>query len=89
MKTKTAILSTLGVVVLAIVLGIGSLFLFINPNARNANERAAKVGQGVAFVAMLPIAGIWIAWGLRKRAEREEMEQERQDRKKRKRSTKE
>jgi len=71
MTTKVAIIATVSIVIGAIVLGLAMLFLFLDPNARNAEERAALLGQGFAMLCLIPIAVIWFMWAVRVRKERE------------------
>jgi hypothetical protein len=71
MKTKTAVLSSLGVVLAALVLSVVLLVGFVNPNSRRAAERAALLGQGVGLLCLIPLGGIWLLWAARVRKERE------------------
>jgi hypothetical protein len=80
MTTKVAIISTIGVVIGVIVLGFAILFLFMDPQARNANERASMLGQGLAMLCMIPLGGIWITWAARFRKEREQRQRSRKTR---------
>jgi cadmium resistance protein CadD (predicted permease) len=72
MKLKTAIISSVGIAIGALVLGIVLCLLFINPNASNANERASMIGQGIGTLCMFPLFVIWILWAARFRKERDE-----------------
>ena len=71
MTTKVVLIATAVIGVGAIVLGLGLLFLFVDPNSRNAEQRAAMLGQGMAMVCLVPLAVIWIMWAVRIRKERE------------------
>jgi hypothetical protein len=71
MTTKTAIIATVGVVLGAIGLGLGVLFLTLDPSARDASERAARLGDGMAKLMAIPIGAIWILWAVRFRKDRE------------------
>lgn len=71
MTTKVAVIATVAIVIGAIVLGLGALFLFVDFNARNANDRAGQIGQGVAMLCLIPLAFVWIMWAARFRKERE------------------
>lgn len=77
MTTKLAIIATVCIVLGAIVLGLAALFLFVDPNARGANDRAALLGQGVAMLCLIPLGVIWIIWAVRFRKERERKQQSR------------
>ena len=72
MTTRTAITATLCTFLGAIVLGLGMLFLFVDPSAADANARAALVGQGFAMFCMIPLGIIWIMWAVRFRKDREQ-----------------
>ena len=71
MTTKVAIISTVAILLGALLLGFLALYLFIDPRRGDANERAAMLGQGLAMLCLLPIGGVWIMWAARFRAERE------------------
>ena len=71
MTTKVALIATAAIAVGAIVLGLGLLFLFVDPNSRNAEQRAAMLGQGMAMACLVPLAVIWIMWAVRIRKDRE------------------
>lgn len=71
MTTKVAILATIAILVGGTILGLAVLFLFIDPAARNANDRAAMLGQGLAVTSLIPLFVIWILWADRFRRERE------------------
>lgn len=71
MTTKKAIIATMCTGILALVLGIAALFLFVDFNAPNAEQRAASLGQGMAVVCAIPLAIIWIMWADRFRKDRE------------------
>jgi hypothetical protein len=45
MTTKVAIIVTVSIANGAIVLGLATLFVFVDPTSRNANERAALIGR--------------------------------------------
>ena len=71
MTTKIAVIATAAIAVGAILIGLGLLFLFVDPNSRNAEERAAMLGQGMGLACLVPLAVIWIMWAARIRKERE------------------
>jgi hypothetical protein len=71
MTTKTAIIATVCIVIGALALGLASLFLFIDFNAADSDQRAAMLGQGMAVLCLIPVAVIWITWANRFRKERE------------------
>ena len=77
MTTKIAIIATVSIVIGVIVLGLAALFLFVDPRAPNANERAALLGQGMAMLCLIPLGVIWIMWAARFRKERERRQQSR------------
>ncbi|PQO43288.1 hypothetical protein [Blastopirellula marina] len=70
MTTKLAILLTIAVISLAVILGCGGIFLFLNPNNQRDVERATMIGSGVGMATWLPIGIIWFLWALRVRKER-------------------
>lgn len=72
MTTKNTILVTVAIIFAMIVAGFILLFLFVNPSARNASDRAAMLGQGLAMVGLIPIFIIWMKWAVRFRKERDE-----------------
>lgn len=72
MTTKRAIIATVAILLIALVLGFGALFMFVKPSSRNANAQAAQIGQGVAGVCLVPLGIVWILWAARVRKEREE-----------------
>jgi cadmium resistance protein CadD (predicted permease) len=72
MTTKTAIIATVAVFIGTIVLTIVVLVLFINPNARDATQRASQLGQGIGMLCLIPLGVIWIMWAARVRKEREQ-----------------
>ena len=67
MTTRTAIIATVAIVGGAIVLLLGVLFLFVDPSAANANQRAALLGQSIATLCLIPLGVIWIMWAVRVR----------------------
>lgn len=71
MTTKTAIIATVAIFIGALAITIVVLVLFINPNSRNAAERASQLGQGVGMACLIPLGAIWIMWAARVRKERE------------------
>jgi len=77
MTTKTAIIATVTILIGAIVLGLAVLFLFGDPSARNANQSAGLLGQGIAMVCLIPLFVIWIMWAARFRKERERKQRSR------------
>lgn len=70
MTTKIAILLTIAIVALAIVLGCGGIFLFLDPNRSRDLEQAALIGQGLGIATWIPIGIVWLLWALRVRNER-------------------
>jgi len=72
MTTKVAILSSVGIVLGVIVLGLGLLAVFVDPATRSGMARAEMLGQGLAMLALLPLGAIWILWASRVRKEREQ-----------------
>ncbi|HUQ71131.1 MAG TPA: hypothetical protein VM165_16510 [Planctomycetaceae bacterium] len=71
MTTKSALIATAMIAIGAIVLGLSATFAFVDPTARNANERAALLGQGMALLCLIPLGAIWILWAARFQKERE------------------
>jgi cadmium resistance protein CadD (predicted permease) len=71
MTTKTAIIATVAIFVGALLLATVVLMLFIDPNARDATERAGQLGQGIGLLCLIPLGVIWIMWAARVRKERE------------------
>lgn len=71
MTTKVAILSTIGILAGALLLGLVAMFLLVDLRSGNANQRAAMLGQGFAMLSLIPIGIVWILWAGRFRAERE------------------
>jgi len=77
MTTKNAIIATVIIMIGAVLLGLAVLLLFFDLNVRNANERAALLGQGVAKLCVIPLAVVWIMWGARFRKDREQRQRSR------------
>lgn len=77
MTTKVAVIATVSILTGAIVLGLAVLFLFLDPNTRGAEERAALLGQGIAMLCLIPLGVIWIMWAARFRREREQKQKSR------------
>lgn len=73
MTMKAALIASLAIMSEAIEVGLVLLFLFVDPRAANANERAALLGQGVAMLCLVPLAVIWIKWAAEYRKERERL----------------
>ena len=71
MTTKVAILSTIGIVIAELVIGLLVLFLFVDLQAPGANRRAEALGQGMAMLAVIPIGAVWVMWAVRVRKDRE------------------
>jgi hypothetical protein len=56
----------------AIATGIVAALVFINPSDPRAGDRAALLGQGFAFVTLIPLFVIWILWADRLRKQRQQ-----------------
>jgi hypothetical protein len=81
MTTKAAIIATLATLVGVVGVGLLLLLLFVDPNARNAQERGKLLGEGLALLCMLPLGAIWILWAARFRKEREAKQNQQMKRK--------
>lgn len=70
MSTKLALILTAATAFCSMVIGLGLLFAFIDPNSAKAEERAGMLGSAVGTLTLIPIFCIWIVWGLSKRKDR-------------------
>ena len=64
MTTKVAVVSTIAIILGAVVIGLGILFL-------SGGRNAELLGQGLGMLVLLPLFAIWILWADRFRKERE------------------
>lgn len=71
MSTKAACLTSIGIALGALLIGLGLVFAFVDINAPGAQARAGAIGQGMAFLCLVPLAVIWLMWANRVRRERE------------------
>ena len=67
MKTKKAILLTIVIGFVALIVGLGLVFTLIDINSSGAERKAAALGQIVGIVTVIPMAVVWIMWGLQMR----------------------
>ncbi len=67
MTTKKAILLTIVLGFVALVVGLGLMVTLIDINSSGAERKAAALGQIVGIVTVIPIAVVWITWGLQMR----------------------
>ena len=77
MTTKTAVVATVAIVLAAIAGGFALLWFFVDPNAPGAKQRSEMLGQGLAFLTLVPLFIIWVLWAARFRQERERKQQSR------------
>ena len=67
MTTKKGVILTIVIIVLAIVVGLGLMFMLVDINSSGAEQKVAALGQATGFVTVIPIFGVWIMWGLQMR----------------------
>lgn len=71
MTTKHAIIATVGILLVAFVLGLVVLFWLVESGAKGVNERAELLGQGLGILCFIPLGIIWGIWAKRFRKERD------------------
>ncbi|RLT10997.1 MAG: hypothetical protein DWI24_07945 [Planctomycetota bacterium] len=59
-------------IVVAIVLGLGLLFWFVDTTKPGADQRASMLGESVGFLCMIPFGVIWFMWAMQVRKERKQ-----------------
>lgn len=67
MTTKKAILLIIVLGFVALVVGPGLMATLIDINSSGAERKAAASGQIVGIVTVIPLAVVWITWGLQMR----------------------
>lgn len=67
MTTKKAILLIIVLGFVALVVGPGLMATLIDINSSSAERKAAASGQIVGIVTVIPLAVVWITWGLQMR----------------------
>ena len=67
MTTKKAILLIIVLGFVALVVGPGLMATLIDINSSSAERKAAAFGQIVGIVTVIPLAVVWITWGLQMR----------------------
>lgn len=67
MTTKKALILMAVIVVVALVVGMGLMFMLVDINSSGAEQQVAFLGQITGFVTIIPMMVVGIMWGLHRR----------------------
>lgn len=72
MTTKWVVILTITLGAAAMVIGLALMFAIVDINSSGAKKKGAALGQIVGVVTVIPIAVVWIMWGLQMRKQNEQ-----------------
>lgn len=67
MTTKKALILTVVIIVVALVVGLGLMFMLVDINSSGAEQQVAFLGRITGFVTIIPLFVVGIMWGLHRR----------------------